>query len=102
MSPVAAILIHEDHVEQIELDIDPRKNEIFTILGGRATFVGQWPDAEVVIMRREWGEGRVNEHRLPYPFHEETIIGKILLIRMDKNAEPQDFTMAEWARMLSP
>lgn len=105
MTTVAAVLIHEDrdHVEEIELDIHPRKNEIFRRLGGRATFVGQWPDAEVVIMKRAAPEGeRPNENRLPFPFHGEEILGKILLVRMDKDAEPRDFTKIEWARMLSP
>ena len=26
------------------MDIEPSKNEIFKLLGGRATFIGQWPD----------------------------------------------------------
>lgn len=48
-----AVLIHEEmgNVEQIEIDIDPRKNEIFKILSGRATFIGQWPDIDVVIVK---------------------------------------------------
>ena len=41
-----AVLIHEEagKLEEINLDIDPVKNEIYKILSGRATFIGQWPD----------------------------------------------------------
>ena len=47
-----AVLIHEeeDKLEEINLDIDPVKNEIYKILSGRATFIGQWPDIDVVIL----------------------------------------------------
>lgn len=94
----AAVLIGEDegNIEQIELDIDPRKNEIFKILGGRATFIGQWPDVDVVIMKRAQVEGRANQNALPFPFHGEEIVGKILLVRMDEDSEPRDFTKAEF------
>ena len=41
-----AVLIHEEigHVEEIDLDIAPSKNEILKLLFGRQTFIGQWPD----------------------------------------------------------
>jgi hypothetical protein len=65
-----AIIIHEtkDHIEEIEVDIEPSKNEIFKILGGRATFIGQWPEIDVVIMKPEHGLIE-NENILPLPFH---------------------------------
>lgn len=92
-----AVLIHEavNHVEEIEIDIEPSKNEIFKILLGRATFIGQWPEIDVVIMKPEYGIID-NENVLPYPFHGEDVKGKILLIRMDENSEPQDFTLHEY------
>ena len=47
-----AVLIHEelDDVVEIDIDIDPVKNEIFKVLQGPATFIGQWPEIDVVIM----------------------------------------------------
>lgn len=92
-----AVLIHEtvNHIEEIELDIEPSKNEIFKILLGRATFIGQWPEIDVVIMKPEHGLID-NENALPYPFHGEDVKGKILLIRMDINSNPQDFTLREY------
>ena len=92
-----AVLIHEikDIYEEIELDIEPSKNEIFKLLGGRGTFIGQWPEIDVVIMKPEHGMIE-NDNILPYPFHSEEVWGKILLIRMDENSEPQDFTLEEY------
>lgn len=92
-----AVLIHEtkDHIEEIEIDIEPSKNEIFKILSGRATFIGQWPEIDVVIMKAEHGIIE-NENILPFPFHGEEVRGKILLVRMDENSEPQDFTLHEY------
>jgi hypothetical protein len=94
-----AILIHEKlgDVKEIDLDIAPNKNEIFKILGGRQTFIGQWPEIDVVIMKPEDGKVK-NENTLPHPFDAEKVYGKILLVRMDKHSEPQDFTLSEYLR----
>lgn len=96
-----SILIHEntDDIEEIEIDIDPIKNEIFKILKGRQTFIGQWEDLDVVIMKAE--DGKVtNMNTLPPPFDTEEVMGKILLMRMDENSDPQDFTLEEYQSFL--
>jgi len=92
-----AILIHEkkDEIEEIDLDISPAKNQIYKLLRGRQTFIGQWPDIDVVIMKAEDGVSK-NENTLPYPFSTEEVFGKILLVRMDENSEPQNFTLEEY------
>lgn len=94
-----AILIREKlgDVVEINLDIAPHKNEIFKILEGRQTFIGQWPDIDVVIMKPEDGKVK-NENTLPHPFDGEEVYGKILLVRMDENSEPRDFTLREYRR----
>jgi|TARA_B110000902_G_C14278587_1_gene575841 hypothetical protein len=94
---VKAVVIHEEegNIDEIDLDIDPKKNEIYKILSGRGTFIGQWPEIDVVIMKGVGG-GKPNENTLPFPFHEEEVLGKILLIRMDKDSEPLDFTKVEF------
>jgi len=92
-----AILIHEElgHVQEIQLDITSSKNEIFKLLGGRQTFIGQWPEIDVVIMKSE--EGKIkNENVLPGPFDVDEVNGKMLLVRMDENSEPRDFTIEEY------
>ena len=92
-----AVLIHElkDKYEEIDLDIEPSKNEIFKLLGGRATFIGQWPEIDVVIMKSE-NAIIDNENILPSPFDTEDVKGKILLVRMDENSDHQDFTLSEY------
>lgn len=92
-----AILIHETEgdIEEIDLDIDPSKNEIFLLLCGRQTFIGQWSDIDVVIMKPEDAITR-NDNILPTPFDVEEVYGKILLVRMDENSDPQDFTLGEY------
>ena len=92
-----AILIHEkkDEIEEIDLDISPAKNQIYKLLRGRQTFIGQWPDIDVVIMKAEDGVSK-KENTLPYPFSTEEVFGKILLVRMDENSEPQNFTLEEY------
>lgn len=96
-----AVLIHEEigHVQEIDLDIAPSKNEIFKLLCGRQTFIGQWPDIDVVIMKPEDGKVK-NENNLPHPFDVEDVYGKILLVRMDENSDPQDFTLNEYNSFL--
>ena len=51
--PVKAVLISEDegNMTEIMLDISSQKNEIVKILKGPATFIGQWPELYVVIMK---------------------------------------------------
>ena len=96
-----AILIHENvgNIREIDLDITPHKNEVFTLLEGRQTFIGQWPDIDVVIMKPEDGKLK-NVNTLPNPFDVEDVYGKILLVRMDENSDPQDFTLEEYESFL--
>jgi len=84
-----AVLIHEqlDAIEEIELNVD----EIYKVIPGRATFIGQWPEIDVVIVKAVVGQV-LNKNQLPRPFHEEITMGKILLVRMDEDSEPRDFT----------
>lgn len=98
-----AVLIHEelDDVVEIDINIDPIKNEIFKVLQGPATFIGQWPEIDVVIMKCVRGgdpcaDRERNENRLPPPFQRENVLGKVLLMRMDVDSEPQDFTLDEY------
>lgn len=97
-----AVLIRETFgdIRQIELDIDPKKNEIFKILSGSPTFIGQWPDIDVVIMKAQCGT-TINENVLPAPCSKEEVHGSILLVRMDENSDPQDFTLEEYLSFLS-
>jgi hypothetical protein len=97
-----AILIKEvlGDIRQIDLDIDPRKNEIFLLLSGSPTFIGQWTDLDVVIMKPQYSEV-FNNNILPPPFDVEEVYGSILLVRMDENSDPRDFTLKEYLDFVS-
>lgn len=103
--PVKAVLISEEegHITEIDLDISSEKREIFKILKGPATFIGQWPELDVVIMkcRESVFELLENRNKLPKPFDEERAEGPILLVRMDENSEPQNFTLDEYHQFVA-
>ncbi len=98
-----SVLINEkrNEINEINVDISPEKYEIFKILKGKASFVGQWPEQDVVILKCDESpfELQVNENRLPRPFTNMVIMGKILLIRMNEYSEPIDFTLQEYHEM---
>ncbi len=98
-----AVLVNEEKndIHEIDLDISPEKNEIFKILKGKATFLGQWPEKSVVIVTCESSMFalKMNLNRLPRPFTNMSVFGRILLIRMDENSEPQNFTLKEYHKM---
>ena len=93
---VKAILIteQENDIKEIDLQID----KIHELLRGPATFIGQYPEIDVVIMkcRESIFELKLNQNILPAPFDTEAVLGSILLIRMDINSEPRDFTLFEY------
>ena len=100
-----AVLINEkrNDIHDIDIDISPNKNEIYKLLKGKASFLGQWPDEQVVIVKCDPDDSpfelNLNKNRLPRPFTNMLVFGRILLIRMDNDAEPQNFTLKEYHRM---
>ena len=47
-----AILIRETlgDITEINLNIEPHKNEIFKIIGGPPTFIGQWSELDLSLI----------------------------------------------------
>jgi len=92
-----AVLIHEkkNKIEQLRIDIS---KDPYMLLKGPTTFIGQWSDINVVIMknRSSFIELAINENILAPPFNKESVNGPILLVRMDENSEPQDLTLEEF------
>lgn len=90
---------------ELVLDMTPKLNEAARELGGKAGFVGQFPDLNVVVMCvRDADSLPLNAHSLPAPLDELTgrdaPRGDLLLLRMDDDAEPQDFTLEEWNQFI--
>jgi hypothetical protein len=101
---VTAVLINErfNDIHEIDIDLSPEKNEICKILRGKATFLGQWEDEFVVILKCKESVFKLkrNENVLPRPFSSMDVDGRILLIRMDEDSEPQDFKKSEYTEMV--
>jgi len=97
---VNCVLISEEenHITDVQVSISSRSNDLFKVLKGTATFIGQWPELEVVIMKCRESQFQLlkNNNKLPPPFQDEEVVGPILLIKMDSDAEPRDFTVQEF------
>lgn len=96
MTKAVLIGVERYDLNEIDLDIDPKKNQIMHIFDGQATFIGQWPDIDVVILRAVNSNLDINKNTLPYPFSDIEVRGPILLVRMDTYSEPKDFTLKEY------
>jgi hypothetical protein len=92
------VLISEEEGNVSEIDINIKGNDLYRVLKGTATFIGQFPDTDIVIMKCDESPFELleNRNKLPEPFHDEFVLGPILMIRMDENADPQDFTLLEY------
>lgn len=99
--PVKAVLIYEikNKIEEIRIDIS---KDPYQLLKGSTTFIGQWPEINVVIMKNKTSmfELADNRNTLPDPFHRDNVKGPILLIRMNEDAEPEDFTIEEYKKFM--
>ena len=96
---VKCVLISEKLGEIREID-SPLQRDIYALLKGPGTFLGQYEDLDVVIMKCRDRESLMelvrNENKLPKPFDEELVLGPILLVRMNEASEPEDFTLQEF------
>jgi hypothetical protein len=97
--PVKAVLIgsRTNDFKEISIDISSQNSQITQYLGGSATFIGQWIDHDIVIMkcRETILESELNQNFLAKPFHMERTHGSILLIKMDELSHPRDLTLRE-------
>lgn len=85
-------------MEEKDVDMTPKKQEVASLLGRPVAFLGQWEQLEIIIVTVRDDTGcSINTHKLPAPFHESAVKGDILLIRTDSEAVPQDITLDEYA-----
>jgi len=99
--PVKAVLLYEikNKIEEIRIDIS---KDPYQLLKGNTTFIGQWPEINVVIMKNKTSmfELADNLNILPAPFNRDNVKGPILLIRMNEESEPEDFTIEEYKKFM--
>ena len=94
---VKCVLIGES-LGDIQVIESPLQKDIYTLLKGPGTFMGQYDHVDVVIMkcRESIFELELNQNKLPEPYQNEQVFGPILLVRMNENSEPEDFTLQEF------
>jgi hypothetical protein len=97
---VKCVLIGEDFGDIQEIE-SPLQKDLYTLLKGPGTFIGQYSSASVVIMkcRESIFELKMNQNTLPVPYENEEVFGPILLVRMNEYAEPEDFTLQEFVTL---
>ena len=95
---VTCVLVSEEEGNVSEIEVNIHGNDLYRVLKGTATFIGQFPDTDIVIMKCDESPFELleNRNKLPEPFHDEVVLGPILMIRMDENADPQNFTLLEY------
>jgi hypothetical protein len=100
---VNCVLISEEENHITDVEVNIKGDDLYRILKGTGTFIGQLPESDVVIMKCDVSvfDLMMNRNSLPEPFHEEVVLGPILLIRMDEEANPQNFTVNEYLSFLS-
>ena len=94
---VKCVLIGESWGDIRVID-SPLQRDIYTLLKGPGTFIGQYEHVDVVIMkcRDSIFDLELNQNTLPEPYQNEQVFGPILLVRMNENSEPEDFTLQEF------
>jgi hypothetical protein len=95
---VNCVLISEEDGNISDVMVNTRGTDLYRLLKGTATFIGQFPDTDIVIMKCDVSQFELQENRnkLPEPFRDEVVMGPILLIRMDELSNPQDFTVSDY------
>jgi hypothetical protein len=94
--------------EEITVDMTPSLNPVVKVLGGNATFIGQYDYPKpknstlvVMVVRESEREGlEANNYTLKPPYDEldddDAIFGPILVIKMSEASEPLNLTLKEW------
>eukprot|EP00465_Bigelowiella_longifila_P009134 CAMPEP_0185254464 /NCGR_PEP_ID=MMETSP1359-20130426/3263_1 /TAXON_ID=552665 /ORGANISM="Bigelowiella longifila, Strain CCMP242" /LENGTH=221 /DNA_ID=CAMNT_0027837491 /DNA_START=20 /DNA_END=685 /DNA_ORIENTATION=- len=95
---VTGVLLSSDgKAKEMKLDMTPRLNTPGSTLGGPVTFLGAMGEIDVVIMaRRDQENLPENQHSLPKPFNKMKVNGDMLLVRMNEDAVPEEFTLEEY------
>ena len=100
---VTGVLLTVDgRMSEHTLDMTPRADAIGKLLGGKCTFVGQYPpplSATIMMRKDQETKGlKVNKHTLAPPYDQDAgqLRGDLLLIRMDEDNNPTDITQKEY------
>jgi len=98
---VKAVLLKTDGTAvEVDYDSTPSRNHVKDILGAPPSIIGQYIDLDLIVVGPRYvlkpTEFPVNEHKMRYPFNNDTFHGDIFLYRFDQNCVVQDFTLSEY------
>jgi len=103
---VQAVLLKTDgSAQQVAYDSTPSRNHVADILGAPPSIIGQYLELDLIVVGPRYvlrpEEFPRNEHKLRYPFNNDTFHGDIFLYRFDKNCVVRDFTLSEYEQFAS-
>jgi len=80
----AVVLSAAGNVKAIRLDTTPKNQMVAKTLGGPFTFLGQYEDEGLMLMIRRDPDDSLptNPHKLQPPFHDATVQGDILVLKV--------------------
>jgi hypothetical protein len=84
-------------------DSTPSKNHLSELMGGPVTILGKYHQLNVVLLklRSPQQNTAVNTNVLHPPFANAQVIGPIGMVRMNKEALPEDFTKIEFENFMN-
>ena len=108
--PVVKLVVLKANGETVQetVDMSPNLNPMGGLLNCTGvTFLGQYEDLQVALVMchekdEKYASLQVNKHILPPPIpSDEKVMGDLVLVRMNEEAEPTDFTLEEWKSFVS-
>lgn len=101
--PATCVLIRGDTIEEVEVDDSPMSPYAHTVLGGRPSFCGSFYDCRVVMLRLETPPDDalpISPHLLPTYNCETTIVGPVLVTRLNEEYTPIHFTIEDYLSLI--
>ena len=93
------VLRTDGSIEEIKLDTSPRKREAERVLKHPCTMLGEWDEQQVVLIARsdyEEPNQSLSAHKLQPPFHNFTVHGDVLLMKLGDDSTPEDYRRSEY------
>jgi hypothetical protein len=88
-------------MDELTVDMTPKLNAHAAYLNNEPSILGSYEDLGVVLLitKNQENEGlEISKHNLLPPFNKSVVRGDVLLIRMDSNSNPVDFTLEEYKK----
>ena len=101
--PAVCVVIRGTSLEEVEIDDSPMSPYVHTVLGGRPSFRGAWNDCEIVMLGLEQPPENaepIPRHMLPSYNCEDTIVGPVVITKLNAEYTPVNFTIDDYHQLL--